>query len=119
MFTLRVNFDIDRLAYLVYGSYMEVSFADDGLEQIYTKASADSGFVPGLATAYRKRIQFILGAKDERDLVAWKSLRFEKLKGKRQHQYSLRLNDQYRLIIEFEGKASDKVVVIMGIEDYH
>ena len=98
---------------------MEVSFADDDLEQIYIEASADGGFVPGLVTAYRKRIQFIYEAKDERDLRAWKSLHFEKLKGNRKHQHSIRLNDQYRLIIEFEGKADDKVVVIIEIEDYH
>jgi len=48
-----------------------------------------------------------------------RSFRFEKLRGKRGHQYSMRLNDQWRLILEMRGKSSDKTIVIVGIEDYH
>ena len=98
---------------------MKVRFEDDSLEEIYTNPMADDGFVPVLVKAFRKRMQFIDSAKDERDFRSWRSLRFEKLRGNRSHQYSLRLNDQYRLIIEFEGEAADKVVVIVSIEDYH
>jgi Txe/YoeB family toxin of Txe-Axe toxin-antitoxin module len=50
---------------------------------------------------------------------AQKSLRFEKLKGKRDHQRSMRINDQWRLILEIEGTAPKKTVRIVGIEDYH
>jgi proteic killer suppression protein len=49
----------------------------------------------------------------------WKSLRFEKLQGDRAHQHSIRLNDQWRLIIEFDGTSPNKKIVIVGIEDYH
>jgi plasmid maintenance system killer protein len=31
----------------------------------------------------------------------------------------MRLNDKYRLILEYEGKGPDKTVVIVEIEDYH
>jgi plasmid maintenance system killer protein len=31
----------------------------------------------------------------------------------------MRLNDQWRLILEFEGEGTTKVVVVCGIEDYH
>jgi toxin HigB-1 len=48
-----------------------------------------------------------------------KSLHFEKLKGSRDHQHSMRLNDQWRLIVELDGKAPNKTVVVIGIEDYH
>lgn len=63
--------------------------------------------------------RFIRAATDERDFYAMKSLHFEKLKGKRSRQYSMRLNDQWRLILEMEGKGNDKVLVIVAIEDYH
>lgn len=98
---------------------MKVRFGDDYLEEIYTNPTADGGFVPAIVKAFRKRMQFIDSVKDERDFWSWRSLRFEKLRGNRSHQYSLRLNDQYRLIIEFEGEAADKVAVIVSIEDYH
>ena len=64
-------------------------------------------------------MQQIRAAADERDFYAIRSLHFEKLSGRRQDQYSMRLNDQYRLILEIAGRAADKVIVIVGIEDYH
>jgi len=64
-------------------------------------------------------MQFIRAAADERDFYAMKSLHFEKLKGARDHQRSVRLNDQWRLVLEFEGKGQTKVVVVKEIEDYH
>ena len=64
-------------------------------------------------------MQQIRAAADERDFYAIRSLHFEKLSGRRQDQYSMRLNDQYRLILEIAGGAADKVIVIVGIEDYH
>jgi proteic killer suppression protein len=64
-------------------------------------------------------MQMIRAALDERDFYAMKSLRFEKLKGARQKQHSMRLNDQWRLILEFEGEGATKVVVVCEIEDYH
>lgn len=66
-----------------------------------------------------QQMQTIRGAPDERDLYVLKSLHFEKLKGQHSHQHSIRLNDQWRLILEFKGKAPNKTVVIVAIEDYH
>lgn len=68
---------------------------------------------------YRKVLQAIRAAADERDLFALRGLRFEKLKGKRQHQHSMRLNDQWRLIVEIRGQGANKKIGIVGIEDYH
>ena len=31
----------------------------------------------------------------------------------------MRLNDQWRLVIEFEGTAPERAVVVVSIEDYH
>jgi len=56
---------------------------------------------------------------DEREFYALKSLHFEKLKGDRAHQRSMRLNSQWRLILEFEEDSDGKIAVIVSIEDYH
>ena len=48
-----------------------------------------------------------------------KSLHFEKLKGNRNHQRSLRLNKQWRLILEIQQSTDGKLVVVISIEDYH
>lgn len=98
---------------------MEIRFKDAALDSLETDVQATGGFPEAVVTAYRKRIQFIRSAKDERDFYQMRSFRFEKLKGARAHQYSMRLNDQWRLILELEGTAPNKTVVTIRIEDYH
>ena len=89
------------------------------MDRLETDESYDGGLSQALVKAFRKRMQFIRSANDERDFYAMKSLHFEKLKGKRAHQHSMRLNDQFRLILEFEESKTEKTVVVVAIEDYH
>lgn len=98
---------------------MEVCFRKAVLDRLETDPDFDGGFPAAIVSAYRTRMQTIRAAPDERVFYALKSLHFEKLKGKRDHQHSMRLNDQWRLIVELEGKAPDKVVVLVDLEDYH
>ena len=98
---------------------MEVEFKDKHLDRLESEGNFESGHSADVVKAYRKRMQFIRNAPDERDFYALKSLRFEKLKGDRQHQYSMRLNDQWRLILEFKEESTSKLVVVICIEDYH
>jgi proteic killer suppression protein len=74
---------------------------------------------PDLTKAYRRRVSLIVNANDERDLRALRSLHFEKLVGDRKGQYSIRLNDQWRLILRLERDDSERWVVIVEIIDYH
>ncbi|MGO4660096.1 type II toxin-antitoxin system RelE/ParE family toxin [Ensifer sp. 2YAB10] len=98
---------------------MEIEFADPNYDRLETDAGFTAGFSAPVVKAYRKRIQFIRGAGDERDFYAMKSLHFEKLKGDRDGQHSMRLNDQWRLILRLERRGGGKLVVVISIEDYH
>lgn len=98
---------------------MDVLFRDETYRSLESDPKFTGGHPPAIVKAYRNRMNFIRQAPDERDLYVWRSLRFEKLQGDRSHQHSLRLNDQWRLIVEFEGVAPNKKIVIVGIEDYH
>ena len=98
---------------------MRVRHADRGLERVESDIRYYGGYQENIVKAFRRRMQVIRAAQDERDLRQFRSHRFEKLKGKRSHQHSIRLNNQMRLILEFEGQAPEKTVVIIGIEDYH
>lgn len=98
---------------------MDVSFGDKDLDRLETDPRFDAGFSQVIVTAFRKRMQVIRMAPDERVFYGLKSLHFEKLKGARSHQYSMKLNNQWRLIIEFQQEAERKVVRIIAIEDYH
>lgn len=97
---------------------MEVRFDDPKLERLEVEPKFSAGLSQALVRAFRKRMQQIRAAVDERDFYALRSLRFEKLKSDPRRR-SMRLNDQYRLIIELQDKGRTKIVRIIGIEDYH
>ena len=98
---------------------MEVKFRDTALDRLETDPEFTAGFDRAIVRAFRKRLQAIRSAIDERDLYVFKSWRIEKLKGNRSHQRSIRLNDQWRLIVEIEQADPKNVMVVVGIEDYH
>ncbi len=98
---------------------MEVRFRDGRLDRLETDPKFDGGFSQAVVRVFRKRLQFIRDTPDERVFYQMRSLHFEKLKGKRKHQYSMRLNDQWRLILELDERAPTKVVVVVAVEDYH
>ena len=64
-------------------------------------------------------MQHVRAAVDERAFYEMKSLHFEKLKGRRAEQHSMRLNDQWRLIVKLKKRGKGTVVELLGIEDYH
>ena len=97
---------------------MEVRFADDVLDRLETDPS-DGSFSQALVKAFRKRIQLIRAASTTQTFYALKSLHFEKLKGDLSDSYSMRLNDQWRLVLKLEEVAGQQAVLICGIEDYH
>lgn len=98
---------------------MNVTFASDDLDRLEIDPSFSGGWPEAVVKVYRKRLGTIRGARDERDFYALQSLRYEKLKGKRQHQRSMRLNAQWRLVLEIEEGPDGKRVKLVGIEDYH
>lgn len=73
---------------------MDVEFDDDDLDHLETDPLFTAGLSNEVVRAYRKRMQQIRAFLDERDFYALKSLHFEKLKGNRGNQYSVRLNKQ-------------------------
>jgi len=97
---------------------MEVRFRDASLDSLETE-TGEARWPPGVVKAYRQRIALIRAADDERVFYGLKSLHYEKLKGNRKHQRSIKLNDQWRLILELEGEGVERVVWIVAIEDYH
>lgn len=98
---------------------MEVEHADDSCCRLETDPKFSGGYPADVVTSFRKKLAFLRHAMDERDIYAMKGFRFEKLKGARAHQRSIRLNDQWRLILEFSEGAGEKTVKVIGIEDYH
>jgi len=62
-----------------------------------------------------RKLDMINAARDVQDLKVPPGNRLEMLKGERKGWYSIRLNDQYRIVFHWkEGNAKD-----VGITDYH
>ena len=98
---------------------MDVTFANSSLDRLEVDATFSAGFGDGLVKAYRKAMQHIRAASDERTFYSRRAFRFEKLRGTRESQYSMRLNDQWRLIMKLQGSSPNKTVHIIEIADYH
>jgi proteic killer suppression protein len=99
---------------------MNLEFADEDLRRLFE----DPDFVvprfgPDVIKAYRKKVGFLVAATSELDLRAYKALRFEKLLGDRAGQHSIRLNDQWRLILQLDRDSQGKLLVLIEIVDYH
>ncbi|MDA8256930.1 MAG: type II toxin-antitoxin system RelE/ParE family toxin [Betaproteobacteria bacterium] len=63
----------------------------------------------------RRKLQMLDDADTLRVLMALPGNRLEKLKGDRKGQYSIRINDQWRVLFQWQdGNALD-----VRIEDYH
>ncbi|MCK4460244.1 MAG: type II toxin-antitoxin system RelE/ParE family toxin [candidate division Zixibacteria bacterium] len=98
---------------------MEVEIKSSRLARIETDPQFTDGRQQAVVRAFRKVMNLIRQAESSRDLYAFKSLKIKKLMGKRKHQRSLWLNDQYRLVVEFTVKRGEEVIAIIEIEDYH
>lgn len=98
---------------------MNPEFEDEDLQRLESDPTCDGGYGREVVKAFRKRMQVIRAAPDERDFYAMNGLRFKQLQGDRAGQHSMRLNDQWRLIVRLEQRQAGRVVVIVEIADYH
>ena len=98
---------------------MEVEFGDALYDQLETDPKFTGGFQAGIVSAFRRRMQQIRAAVDERDFYASKGLHFEKLQGDRARQHSMRLNEKWRLIVELRGKGQEKIIYIVEISNHY
>lgn len=64
-----------------------------------------------------KRLRILDAAATSRDLAALNSNRFEALKGRRKGQYSIRINNQWRICFRWPKEAPGPLDV--EIVDYH
>lgn len=97
---------------------MEVRFEDDKLKRLWSDPDTKTRLPQGIVKLFRRRIQYIRAADDERDFYALRSLKFEEMKSA-PGIYSMELNKQYRLELEFDGTGRAKVVNILRISDHY
>lgn len=77
-------------------------------------SKATRNFPPNLRRSARRKLQLLHDADKLQDLRALPGNRLEKLKGKKKEYYSVRINDQWRIVFIWDDNAGSVLV-----EDYH
>ena len=102
---------------------MEFRFANTKLESLYLNQKGRHRWPAEVIDGFRKAMSLIDAVTDERDLYSFKGLHYEKLSGDRTGERSLRLNQQWRLIVTRECSSEEEggttYLLIHAIEDYH
>lgn len=90
------------------------SFADEETRKIYS--GVPSRKLPrDIQRIARRKLIYIDVAENLQDLFAPPGNQLEKLKGERKGQYSIRINDQWRICFDWANKRAENV----EIADYH
>lgn len=91
-------------------------FADKATRELYKGTKCHRQLRPFRAAAERK-LQILDAATSIRDLESPPGNRLEKLKGERDGQWSIRINDQWRLVFDWDENSTEAHNV--EIADYH
>jgi toxin HigB-1 len=93
------------------------SFADRATADIFDGRSTRAArrIRPKLWPVVRRKLKYLDVAQRLSDLASPPGNRLEALKGGRRGQYSIRVNQQYRLTFRWEGNHAYEV----SCEDYH
>lgn len=98
---------------------MKIEFANRRLALIRTDRAHELGLPFGVIKSCREKLNFIEAAPDERTIRNWRSLRFKKLEGALSGKYSVRINDQYRIVFTLENDTKPPTITITDIGDTH
>ena len=98
---------------------MRIAFANRDLEELYTKQTGAKKYPAGVVKRFSMVVQLFQSVPDSKEIYCFSGLKYEKLKGKRSHQHSARLNDQFRLITEHVRDGQGEYLLLVAIEDYH
>lgn len=98
---------------------MEVEFRDPRLALIETERAAETKLPLAVITSARRKLILIRAAPDERTMRNWRSLHYEQLSGNRKGERSIRLNDQWRMMLDVDGRSEPARAVILAITNHY
>ncbi len=93
---------------------MIVSFADRVTEAV-TAGKTPKGFPPDLVRSAQRKLFMLDTAAILRDLMSPPGNKLEALRGTRQGQHSIRINDQWRICFVWKSDGAHEVEIV----DYH
>ena len=93
---------------------MIISFGDKETSRIWN-GERIKGFPKEIQEIGRRKLRMLNNSQNLTDLRIPPSNRLEKLKGNFKEFYSIRINDQYRIVFKWKNGNADQVQII----DYH
>jgi len=90
------------------------SFASVETEKIF-QGKTSTKLPKDIQRTARRKLLYLEDAEDLQDLLAPPGNRLEKLKGDRAGQYSIRINDQWRICFQWLNNKAKNVEIV----DYH
>jgi len=90
------------------------SFASEETEKIF-RGQVSKKLPKDVQRTARRKLIYLDDAEDLQDLLAPPGNRLEKLKGDRAGQYSIRINDQWRICFDWVSNKAKNVEIV----DYH
>ncbi len=90
------------------------SFADEEARKIH-RGVPSKKFSRDIQRVARRKLIYLDDAENLRDLFSPPGNQLEKLKGDRKGQYSIRINDQWRICFDWTNNQAENV----EIDDYH
>lgn len=98
---------------------MRIHFLDKKLAALYEQGKGADHLDPAVYEAFLDVVASVQAARDTLDLRALKWLHYEKLRGDRQGDRSMRLHEGRRLIVREHRDAEGVFIEIVAITDYH
>ena len=98
---------------------MKVRYADEQTALVETDQARKLRLPVVVVRAARRKIRILRQCMDERDIRAMPSFHYEKLEGKRDRQRSIRLNDQWRLILHVDRECDPIEIEILEITNHY
>jgi proteic killer suppression protein len=97
---------------------MIVSFRDGWLRRFFVDDVRSKRIPPGLESSLFRKIQMIDDAMTDQDLRVPPGNHFEKLKGNLEGFCSIRVNRQWRLIFQWDGRRGEATGVYLDAHGY-
>jgi len=95
---------------------MKITFNDDSLEELYYIPLNNLGkqqFSKSLIKNYQKRVKILKYANDLGDIAKLKGMNLEKVNSKKFKEcYSIRVNDQFRVIFKEVKKGTVEILIL-------
>jgi len=93
---------------------MLTSFGDKDTKKIWEGERVNS-FSKEIKETARRKLRMLNNSQDLNDLLIPPSNRLEKLKGNLKEFYSIRVNNQWRIVFKWKNRNAEEVQII----DYH